>query len=108
MKNAVKQTRQRAGWERLAGGTGGVWRHVASGWLVKHCGHPTALWPYYGQHPDGRPMLITHGYASVCGGYAFRRLVLAQVAVEAEVAKGSPPPPGWAPRSEPTEAGDAR
>ena len=31
-------------WTRLRGGCGGRWRHNPSGWIVMHCGHPTALW----------------------------------------------------------------
>lgn len=100
---AVKKG-QRPGWVRLRGGVGGRWRHEATGWEVRHCGHPTALWPYFGKHPDGRPVLIQHGYASVAGGYAFRTLALAQTGVEAEIAKGSPPPPGWPPPEPPAGA----
>jgi hypothetical protein len=44
------------GWERLTspsrGKLGQVWRHVASGWIVEHCGHPTALWPWSARAPD--------------------------------------------------------
>lgn len=35
-------------------GKGADWRHVPSGWVTRHCGHPTALWPYYVEHP-GQP-----------------------------------------------------
>jgi hypothetical protein len=73
------------------------WRHE-SGWEVRHCGHPTALWPYYGQHPDGRPFLIPNGYADTAGGYAFQYLADAQEAVEREVAAGSPYPKAGARR----------
>lgn len=78
----------RPGWVKVGRHT---WRHT-SGWEVRHCGHPTALWPYYGQHPDGRPILIYHGYADTAGGYAFQYLADAQEAVEREVAAGSPYP----------------
>jgi len=27
------------------------------GWKITHCGHPTALWPYILQTPDGRMIL---------------------------------------------------
>ncbi len=69
--------RRRYGWERLRGGCGGVWKHN-SGWIVKHCGHPTALWPYYGLSPDGE-MLVSPN------GRGFQLLVLAQEAVEAKL-----------------------
>lgn len=68
--------RQRPGWQRIRGGCGGIWRH-SSGWIVKHCGHPTALWPYYGVSPTG-DMLINQQSKR-----AFRRLVDAQAAIEA-------------------------
>ena len=37
-------------WEGLGGGPGGrnwAWKHRATGVIVRHCGHPTALRPYY-------------------------------------------------------------
>lgn len=45
----------RHGWERLSAPgdkLGARWRHTASGWEVKHCGHPTANWPYYAVDPE--------------------------------------------------------
>lgn len=84
-----KPTRQRRGWERLRGGCGGIWRHVASGWVVRHCGHPTALWPYYGKrsltepdNDDKSNMLLYGGWGL---GLAFQRLADAQEAVEQEL-----------------------
>ena len=73
---------QRKGWQRIRGGTAGVWRHE-SGWQVHHCGHPTALWPYYGVPPGGGPMLLA------ANGHGFSRLVLAQEACELQ-ARSSP------------------
>ena len=32
---------------RPAIGKGAEYTHTPSGWKVKHCGHPTANWPYY-------------------------------------------------------------
>jgi len=81
-----KATRQRKGWERLRGGTGGVWRHIASGWIVRHCGHPTALWPYYGKRPgsgESRDELLLSGGWGL--GRAFQTLKRAQEAVEREL-----------------------
>jgi hypothetical protein len=83
--------RQRQGWEQLERGCGGVWRHVSSGWRVYHCGHPTALFPYYGEAPDGGDMLLPGGVWRPGGpkpnGYAFRLLAGAQQAVEEHVAR---------------------
>lgn len=31
-----------------------TWRHW-SGWIVQHCGHPTALYPWYIETPSGQP-----------------------------------------------------
>jgi hypothetical protein len=33
----------------------------AADYRVRHCGHPTALWPYYGETPDGRMILAPSG-----------------------------------------------
>jgi hypothetical protein len=75
----VRSKRQRVGWERLSGGVAGQWRHVRSGWLVCRCGHPTAIWPYYGERPDDGAMLLNGGIET---GHAFQRLAEAQAAVE--------------------------
>jgi hypothetical protein len=67
---------RRSGWTRLRSGCAGIWRHD-SGWVVRHCGHPTALWPYYGVPPGGGEMLLAPS------GHGFQTLALAQAAVEA-------------------------
>ena len=56
---------------------GARWRHESSGWEVKHCGHPTANWPYHAADPEhpGR-VVVTHN------GKGFRKLVEAMQAVE--------------------------
>ena len=44
-----RSIRSRAGWTRLSwpgDKCGAHWRHDQSGYEVKHCGHPTALYPY--------------------------------------------------------------
>jgi hypothetical protein len=52
-----------------------MWRH-ASGWIVQHCGHPTANWPYYLVSPQGdSPIIASHGHC-------FRTLQEAKAAVE--------------------------
>jgi hypothetical protein len=39
-------------WTRTAGSyKGQVYFTHDSGWTVRHCGHPTANWPYFIQHP---------------------------------------------------------
>lgn len=40
-----------------AGGKFATYEHPFSGWQVHHCGHSTALWPYYLTQP-GRPEII--------------------------------------------------
>jgi len=46
---------KRPGWTRLSAAgckLSTTWRHDASGWLVKHCGHQTANWPFYLVDPN--------------------------------------------------------
>lgn len=70
----------RTPWTRIDGGrskTSAVYRHEPTGWLIRHCGHPTANWPYYlvdPAHPAAATM--THN------GLGFRRVVDAQQAVD--------------------------
>lgn len=58
---------ERPGWERLSSAKAGKcsqrWIHVASGWVVFHCGHPTANWPYAVRHStEDRGLLVAnHG-----------------------------------------------
>ena len=61
-------------WQKTRRSLAGIWRHT-SGFEVRHCGHPTANWPYY--------VLSTAGemFVHPCG-YAFRLLAEAQDAVE--------------------------
>lgn len=68
------------GWTRLSAPgdkCGARWRHEASGWEVKHCGHPTANWPYHAADPEhpGR-VVVSHN------GKGFRKLLDAMAAVE--------------------------
>lgn len=64
--------KKRDGWSKTRPGE---WVHV-SGWCVRHCGHPTALWPYYGIPAGGGPMELSPS------GYAFSTLNEAQEAME--------------------------
>jgi hypothetical protein len=63
-------------WTTIGTSTHGLYLHNPSGWRIVHCGHPTALWPYYAKHPDYRPSLID------TGGRAFAWLERARQAVE--------------------------
>ena len=60
----MKAARVREGWTRVGAppiaGKGATVRHDASGWVVEHCGHPTAIWPYFARH-DSRPDTIAIG-----------------------------------------------
>lgn len=58
-----------------------TWRLDGTDYYVKHCGHPTALFPWYGLRPDGS--IITSGQNGTCG-YAFRFCADAKVATELE------------------------
>lgn len=67
----------RTEWIRTPGPTGqtigATWRHRhAARWSIQHCGHPTALWPYYITDPDGRP------HIDPVTGRAFRNLATAK------------------------------
>lgn len=47
--------RTRPGWIRLSAPgdkCGAHWLHTSSDWQIRHCGHPTANWPYYAIDPD--------------------------------------------------------
>lgn len=47
--------RQREGWRRLSrpgDKCSALWLHEDSGWRVRHCGHPTANYPYYAVDPE--------------------------------------------------------
>jgi len=51
-------------WKRIPGPSGGTcgaeWRH-STGAVVRHCGHPTALYPYYGFRANGERVVIREG-----------------------------------------------
>jgi len=56
-----------------------TWQLAGTEYLVRHCGHPTANYPWYGLRPDGS--MITSGWRGE-RGMAFRYLDDAKVAVE--------------------------
>jgi hypothetical protein len=64
----------RPGWTKVHGTR---WDYRVAGYRVRHCGHPTALWPYSGETPEGRMILAPTGRG-------FSTLNAAQAAVEAE------------------------
>lgn len=72
----------REGWERLGrpGKLDAVYRHTETGWEIRHCGHPTAIRPYYAVHPDHPDILVV---AFNC--IAFTRLSVALDYVEAAI-----------------------
>lgn len=37
------------------------WEHLRSGWSVRHCGHPTANYPYTAFSPDGYQAVAPNG-----------------------------------------------
>ena len=62
-------------------GCGQAWQHDESKWQVIHCGHPTAVTPWYGVAPDGTgPLLLTGGLGV---GTGFKWVRSAMDAVEA-------------------------
>ena len=75
---------KRPGWTRLSAPgnkCGGHWQHDSSDWRVRHCGHPTANWPYYAvdpEHPERSTMMHN--------GLGFQNLVTALEHVEAVLA----------------------
>jgi hypothetical protein len=68
-------------WEKLPGGSGKFqnWSLLGTEYQVRHCGHPTANYPWYGLTPDGE--IITSGLRGELG-YAFRYLADAKIATE--------------------------
>ena len=54
---------KRKGWTRLGKGLFSLWKHDASGWFVKHCGHPTAPCPWFILSPEGQLILNPNGRA---------------------------------------------
>ena len=72
---------KRNGWTRLSDpkrdSKASHWRHDPSGWALRHCGHATAIWPFYAvdpAHPSASTM--THN------GLGFRTLEDGMQAIE--------------------------
>jgi hypothetical protein len=74
-----RAVRSRPGWTRLSAPGRKLnqhWRHE-TGWEIRHCGHPTANWPFYAVDP-------THPTRAVVShnGLGFVRLAVAFDVVE--------------------------
>jgi hypothetical protein len=65
----------------------GEWRHTSGNYVIQHCGHPTANYPYMilARQADGNARPIIASY-----GRGFRKLAWAQDAVRALVAGAQP------------------
>lgn len=75
---------RRAGWERLSRPgckLSARWMHTDSRWLVRHCGHPTANWPYFAVAPDPSPAELVTSFT----GRGFRTLTNAFETIEAHL-----------------------
>jgi hypothetical protein len=73
-------------WERITSPIGRIFTqylHRPSGYVVRHCGHPTANFPYYIETPQGPNILAPNGRG-------FQRLDLAKQHVEAITADPKP------------------
>ena len=57
----------------------GAWRHV-SGWIVQHCGHPTANWPYSLIAPDRNETIVSYN------GRGFKSAAIGRAVVEGIIA----------------------
>lgn len=82
---ARKTSKMLPGWQRegnLGTKIGAIYFHAESGWVVRHCSHPTANWPYYAIDPNDpeRRVAVTHN------GQGFRTAQLAMEAVEGVLA----------------------
>jgi len=58
--------------------TSAIWRHER-GWLIEHCGHPTANWPW--------AMYDRRGVLTLCCGRGWRTLEAAMTYVANEIKK---------------------
>jgi len=64
-------------WRRIDGHrckTAALYQLAGTDFFIRHCGHPTANFPYYGIRPDGTIMLAKNGMA-------FRTLAIAQTEI---------------------------
>lgn len=71
-----KHSKAADGWKIVRTGCGGKWLHVESDWFVKHCGRPSAPWPYTAGAPDVKRSIVGPS------GRGFRTLAQAKAAVQ--------------------------
>lgn len=70
---------KRQGWTRLSQPGNKCrthWVHDASNWQLRHCGHPTANWPYYLINPTSLCTVVSFN------GLGFKTLAVSMDAVE--------------------------
>jgi hypothetical protein len=83
--NPSRRTTLPEPWRRLDSGRGKIgscyWH--SAGYTIKHCGHPTALWPYQLLNEDGETLLAQNLRA-------FRTLDDAAAEVDRVLAGGAP------------------
>ncbi len=77
----AKAMHRRDGWERASAPSDKLrarWIHE-TGWEVRHCGHPTAIWPYYAVNTSDGSVYVA------ANGRGFPSLLEACVAVEQQL-----------------------
>lgn len=81
----ARRTLLPAPWERIDGGRGKIGSRYLhpSGYLIQHCGHPTALWPYALYTPDDYMVIAPNGRA-------WQNLQAAAIEVDRLLAGGAP------------------
>jgi hypothetical protein len=75
----MARQRVRRGWRREGDGLDARYYHIESDWVIVHGGHPTANFPYYGESPRHKKLLLGGGLGL---GMAFKHLKVAQESVE--------------------------
>lgn len=50
-------------WIKISTNACGKGTYEKGGWIIEHCGHPTANYPYMLYDPDGNPHLAPNGRA---------------------------------------------
>lgn len=50
-------------WKKISTNACEKGTYELNGWIIEHCGHPTANFPYMLYDPDGKPMVASNGRA---------------------------------------------
>lgn len=50
-------------WTKISTNACGKGTYEKDGWIIEHCGHPTANFPYMLYDPDGKPHFAVNGRA---------------------------------------------